>query len=144
MKRSIALPLIGLAGCTLGVASAWTAAQFLPNAHQQAVNAPADLTFVPAGKVLVPLVTGEGRLSGYAEIDFQIEVAADRKAEITAQLPALINSINLKSFRRPMAAGRDGLLPDLDSFRALAMDAAREALGPNTVRRVAIIATVPA
>lgn len=144
MKRALALPLIGLAGCALGVASAWATAHFLPHNSTQEAGAPVDLAFIPAGKVLVPLVSSEGRLSGYAEIDFQIEVAAARKAELTAQLPVLINAINLRSFRHPMAAGADGLLPDLNTFRTLAMDAAREALGSNTVRRVAIISAIPA
>lgn len=101
-------------------------------------------TFVPSGKIMLPLVFPTGRLAGYVSIEVQLEVASDEAKFVTARLPFLLNAINMKSFRTPMTSGPDGMLPDLSAVRAVVIAAAIEAFGPGIVRRVAIVQAVPA
>jgi hypothetical protein len=56
----------------------------------------------------------------------------------------LLHAINMRTYRTPMAAGPDGMLPDISVFRKIVMDAAPEAFGPKVVRLVAVTQAVPA
>ncbi len=100
--------------------------------------------FVPTGKVLVPLVFADGRLAGYASMEVQLEVE-EAKAEFVGQrMPLLLHAINMRTYRTPMAAGPDGMLPDLEGFRKLVEASATEAFGPKVVHRVAVTGANPA
>jgi hypothetical protein len=99
--------------------------------------------FVPVGAVLAPLVFEDGRLAGYASFDIQVEVKGGKDKLVTENVPLLLNAINMRTHRTPMAGGPDGQIPRLDPFRKVVMDAAGEVYGPGTVRRVAIMKVAP-
>ncbi|WP_337459581.1 hypothetical protein [Sphingomonas elodea] len=100
--------------------------------------------FVPTGKVLVPLVFADGRLAGYASIDVQLEVEEAKAEFVTQRMPLLLHAINMRTYRTPMAAGPDGMLPDLEGFRKLVDASATEAFGPKIIRKIAVTAANPA
>ena len=108
------------------------------------VAAPAETSFVLAAKILAPLVFADGRLSGYVSFEVQLEVASDDAERVTARLPLLLHAINMRTYRTPMAAGPDGMLPDLAVFRRVVMEASVEAFGKGTVKLAAITQAVPA
>lgn len=147
MKKFLFPIVVLLAGTGVGGAAAYGTSMVVgrPSAAK-AVEAPEakDLAFVPASEVMAPLVTDEGRLAGYVHFDLQLEVPADKVDFVTARLPLLLHAINMRTYKTPMAAGPDGLLPDLETFRAIVMAAAPEAFGPNVVKAAAITQAVPA
>ena len=100
-------------------------------------------SFVPATNLLAPLVTADGRLAGYVSLDFQLEVPATKAEFVAARMPLLLHAINMRTYRTPMAAGPDGMLPDLATFRNLVLAAAPEAFGAGLVRVVAITRAEP-
>ena len=101
-------------------------------------------TFVALPPMTAPLVLKDGKLSGYAAFEVQLEVSESDADAVTARLPFLQHAINLRTFKVPLAAGADGMLPDLDNFRRVVIEAAREAVGPGKVRKVAITKAEPA
>ncbi|MWN16064.1 hypothetical protein, partial [Escherichia coli] len=98
----------------------------------------------PLPRMTAPLVLPDGRLSGYAAFEEQLEVPIEDAARVTAELPYLQHAINMRTYRIPLAAGRDGALPNIDVFRRVTLDAATEAFGRGVVRRVAVTQAVPA
>lgn len=147
MKKFL-LPLgVLLAGSGVGGGAAYATRMFV-GAPAAAKETPApeakDLAFVPATNVMAPLVTGDGRLAGYVQFEVQLEVAADKVDFVTARLPLLLHAINMRTYKTPMAAGPDGMLPDLSTFRAIVMAAAPEAFGQHVVKTTAITQAVPA
>ncbi len=100
--------------------------------------------FVSLPTMTAPLVLKDGKLSGYAAFEIQLEVDESEVDAVTARLPFLQHAINLRTFKVPLAAGADGMLPDLDNFRRVVIEAAREAVGPGKVRKVAITKAEPA
>lgn len=147
MKKFL-LPLgVLLAGTGVGGAAAYGTSMVV-GAPSAAKAAPApeakEMAFVPATDVIAPLVTEEGRLAGYVQFEMQLEVGTDKVDYVTARLPLLLHAINMRTYKTPMAAGPDGLLPDLEAFRAIVMAAAPEAFGANVVKAAAITQAVPA
>lgn len=145
--KKILLPLgVLLAGAGVGSGAAFGTTMFVGQAPKEAGHAaePEETGFVPASKVIAPLVLRDGRLAGYVAFDIELEVPADQVETVTARLPLLLHAINMRTYRTPMAAGPDGMLPDLGTFRALVLQAAPEAFGPGLVRKVAITQAVPA
>jgi hypothetical protein len=100
--------------------------------------------FVPTGKILVPLVYADGRLAGYASMDVQLEVDEAKADFVTQRMPLLLHAINMRTYRTPMAAGPDGMLPDLEGFRKLVDASATEAFGAKAVRKIAVTGANPA
>ena len=100
--------------------------------------------FVAMPVMTAPLVLKDGKLSGYAAFEIQLEVDESEADLVTARLPFLQHAINLRTFKVPLAAGADGMLPDLDNFRRVVIEAARESIGPGKVRKVAITKAEPA
>ena len=141
MRKLLLLITVTIAGLGVGGGAAWGTSLFL--APPAAADPGGPSAFVPAGKVLAPLVLKDGRLSGYVTFKLELEVSADDTARVTAQLPLLLNAINMRTYKAPMAAGRDGLLPDLGLFRTVVMQAAAEAYGKGVVRRAAITEASP-
>jgi hypothetical protein len=77
-------------------------------------------------------------------MDVQLEVD-EAKAEFVGQrMPLLLHAINMRTYRTPMAAGPDGMLPDLEGFRKLVDAASNEAFGPKIVRKIAVTGANPA
>lgn len=100
--------------------------------------------FVAMPVMTAPLVLKDGKLSGYAAFEIQLEVDESEADLVAARLPFLQHAINLRTFKVPLAAGADGMLPDLDNFRRVVIEAARESIGPGKVRKVAITKAEPA
>jgi flagellar basal body-associated protein FliL len=147
MKKLLFMLVVLLAGLGLGGGAAMAAAMLLgPKSAESKAAAEAEVTptFVDAGKVLAPLVFADGRLSGYVQFQIQLQVPEDKAEEVTARLPLLMHAINMRTFRTPMAAGPDGLLPNLEAFRKVVFDAAPEAFGKDIVRKVAVTQATPA
>lgn len=143
MKRILTMLILLIAGLGVGGGAAWGTAQLLGPA-KPVEKAEPDPVFVPSGKVLAPLVFPDGRLSGYVSVQMQLEVPADKVEFVTARLPLLLHAINMRTYRTPLAAGPDGMLPNLDGFRKVVMQAAPEAFGAPILRRVAITEATPA
>lgn len=149
MKPLILFPLLLVAGIGIGGGAAFAVRTLIPPPPAApaaaAVKAEAVATsFTPAGKILAPLVLPDGRLAGYVQIEVQLETTEANAAHVTPRLPLLLNAINMRTFRAPMASGPDGTLPNLDIFRKIVLDASVEAFGPGIVRRVAVIQAAPA
>lgn len=113
------------------------------HAAASAVETPEATSFVPASKVIAPLVMEDGRLAGYVSFDVELQVPADQAEAVTAKLPLLLHAINMRTYRTPLAAGPDGMLPNIGMFRKIVEDAAPEALGAGVLRRAAITQAVP-
>jgi len=146
VKTFILAPLLLVAGLGVGGGTAFGMQMLLPGKAAGAPVKPKEVatSFVPAGKVLAPLVFTDGRLSGYVSIDVQLETADADVEFVTARLPLLLNAINMRTFRSPMASGPDGMLPNLGLFQKIVMDSAAEAFGPKIVRRAVIMQATPA
>ncbi len=143
--KKVLLPLVvATLGVAVGGGSAYATSMILGPAPAQTKEAPQEMAFVPAGKILAPLVFPDGRLSGYVSFEVALEVPADRSEEIAARLPLLLNAINMRAYRTPMTSGRDGMLPDIAAFRKLVQESAVEAFGNGAVRRAAVTQAVPA
>jgi flagellar basal body-associated protein FliL len=148
VKKMLFMLVVLLAGTGLGGGAALATLMVLgPRPAGAAAKAPAEeveTAFVPVDKLLAPLVGADGRLTGYVQFQFNLEVSAEKTAEVTKKLPLLLHAINMRTFKTPMAAGRDGLLPSLDQFRKVVEASAPEAFGAGVVRKVAITQATPA
>lgn len=146
MKKILFLLFILLTGLGLGGGAAYATVMLLgPKAPADgATYGEVEPSFVDAGKILAPLVFTDGRLSGYVQFQVQLEIPADKAEFVTARLPLLLHAINMRTYRTPMAAGPDGLIPDLETFRKVVMAAAPEAFGAGVLRKVAVTQANPA
>ncbi len=149
MRPAILAPALLLAGLGVGGGTALAVHWLLPPP-----TAPATVTgrkvdavgtsFTPTGKILTPLVFADGRLSGYVSFEVELETLDADVAFVTPRLPVLLNAINMRTFRAPMASGPDGMLPNLEIFRKIVMESSDEAFGPRIVRRAVITQATPA
>lgn len=147
MKKMLFMLVVVLAGVGLGGGAALAVLMVLgprPAASAKPATEDVETAFVPVDKLLAPLVDADGRLTGYVQFQFNLEVPADKATEVTGKLPLLLHAINMRTFKTPMAAGKDGLLPGLDQFRKVVEASAPEAFGPGIVRKVAITQATPA
>ncbi|WP_137863387.1 MULTISPECIES: hypothetical protein [unclassified Sphingomonas] len=148
MKKILFLAIVMLSGLGLGGAAAFGTLVVLGPRPAHAAPAPAaevETAFVQVDKLLAPLVSpDEGRLTGYVQFQFNLEVPKDKSGEVAKRLPLLLHAINMRTFRTPMAAGKEGLLPSLEQFRKVVEAAAPEAFGAGVVRKVAITQATPA
>jgi hypothetical protein len=141
MKRILLMPVLLVLGVAVGCGSAYATAMLR---GPQSEETEADSAFVPTGAVLVPLVLEDGRLAGYTSFEVELQVPADKAEFVAARMPMLLHAINLRAFRAPLASGPDGMLPNIDQFRAVVMSSAPEAFGRGVVRHVAITQANPA
>jgi len=146
MKKILFLLVTLLAGLGLGGGAAYATVMLLgpKPAGAAASHVEVEPSFVDAGKILAPLVFADGRLSGYVQFQVQLEVSADKAEFVAARMPLLLHAINMRTYRTPMAAGPDGLIPDLETFRKVVMTAAPEAFGAGVLRKVAVTQANPA
>src|SRR4051812_33338911 len=107
-----------LGGLAAGGGTAYATAQFLGLHRQKAVET-ADTVFIPTGPIMAPLVFADGRLSGYVSFQVQLEVDSDRSEELKTRMPLLLDAINMRTYKTPMASGPDGMLPSLETFRTV-------------------------
>lgn len=143
MKRLLALIFLLALGLGLGGGAAYGVAQLLGPPPPKAVPPKAETAFISAGTLLAPIVTADGRLSGYANFEVQLEVAVDKQAAVTEKLPLLLHAINLRTWTTPMAAGPDHILPDLRVFAAVVNTAAIDTFGTKMVHRVIVTSARP-
>jgi len=143
MKKLLFLLGILIAGIGVGGGAAYATVLLLGQGSSGGPSH-AEPSFVDGGKVLAPLVFADGRLAGYVQFQIQLEVPSDQADFVTARLPLLLHGINMRTYRTPMAAGPDGLIPDLETFRKVVMQAGPEAFGPGVLRRVAVTQANPA
>lgn len=139
MKRIAIWGVSLFLGLGVGGAAAYGAGQYMSGGP----ILPAAPVFVPTGPVLAPLVFSDGRLAGYAAFEVQLEVMDGKGDLVKAKVPLLLNAINMRTHRTPMASGPDGLVPNLDVFRKLVMQAAEEVYGPGVVSHAAITQATP-
>jgi hypothetical protein len=99
--------------------------------------------YVPTGAILAPLTFADGRLAGYASFEVQLEVPQGEGETVKERLPLLLNAVNMRTYRTPLASGLDGLIPGLEAFRRVVMDAAKEIYGHDLVRGVAVTQASP-
>lgn len=143
--KSIFLPLaILVGGGVTGVGAAFSTARVLGLETAEQTVTETELAFVEVADIIAPLAFADGQLSGYAAFTISLEVELDQVEDITARLPLIRHAINMRAYRTPMAAGKDGLLPDLKAFRRLVQQAAQDAFGKGRVKTVAITRAVPA
>ena len=135
MKHFLLFPVVLAAGLATGGGAAFGIRTVSPTAAAKPVI---DTGFVPAGAILVPLVAADGTLAGYARVDVQLEVETGTIELVSGRLPVLLDAINRRTYKAPLAASSDRLLPDLATFRTLVAAAAVEAYGKGVVRRVAV------
>ncbi len=141
MKKLLGGVLALILGAGVGGGSAWGIGMVRQNVGAAGA---VRTEFVETGAMMAPLVFPDGRLSGYVSFQVQLEVPQGEGEAVKAKLPLLLNAVNLRTYRTPMASGRDGLIPGLDAFRRVVMDAARETYGPGTVRRAVVTQASPA
>ncbi|WP_242148641.1 hypothetical protein [Sphingomonas sp. BAUL-RG-20F-R05-02] len=145
MKKILIPLLMVIGGIVFGAGGGYAAMLFLkPQAAHAKGAAPVATVFVPAGKILAPIVASDGKLSGYANFDVSLEVLQDKSAEVTEKLPLFLNAVNMRTYRSPMASGPQGVLPDLKVFETVLMAAAGEALAKDGVKRAIVTAAAPA
>jgi hypothetical protein len=147
VKKLLFLIVALIAGLAAGGGTAYAMVKMLGiGAPKQEAQAEKEepAKFVPTGKVLVPLVFADGHLAGYASMEVQLEVDEAKADFVTQRMPLLLHAINMRTYRTPMAAGPDGMLPDLEGFRKLVDTSANEAFGPKVVRKIAVTNANPA
>ncbi|MEW9854531.1 hypothetical protein [Novosphingobium sp. M1R2S20] len=144
MKRLFALLALLILGLGVGAGAAYAAVMLLGPPPSAKEKEAANSAFVPTGTVLSPLVTKDGRLAGYVSFEIQLEVPSDKAEFVAARMPLLLHGINLRTFRSPLASGPDGMLPNVEQFRKVVMEAAPEAFGAGVVRHAAITQANPA
>lgn len=140
MKKLLGSALALTLGLGVGGGSAYAVGYIWSNHEQWAEPS---LEFVAAGPILAPLVFADGRLSSYASFDVELEVPSEETERVKTMLPVLLNAVNLRTYRAPMASGPDGLVPNLEAFRAVVAEAAAETYGAELVRRVAVTQAKP-
>lgn len=140
MKKLLGALLALCLGVGVGGASAYGIALIHPASGHRPVK---KTEFVETGAMMAPLVFPDGRLAGYVSFEVQIEVPEGEGERVKAKLPLLLNAVNMRTYRTPLASGRDGLIPALDPFRKVVIDAAREVYGPEMVRRAVVTQASP-
>lgn len=126
----------------LGTGGAGALATGFVMADRQA-QAEKDTMFVPTGAILAPLVFADGRLSGYVSFEAQLEVPSDQGESICRRMPLLLDAINMRTYRTPMASGPDGMVPGVDTFRRVLFEAAVATFGKASVRRAIVTQATP-
>jgi hypothetical protein len=145
MKKILFLLVTLLLGLGVGGGAAYATMLLVGPKAANAGSTDADATraFVPVDKVLAPLVFADGRLSGYVQFQLSLEVPQDQADFVKARLPLLLHAINMRTYRTPLAAGPDGMLPNIDEFRKVVEAAAPEAFGSHLVKKVAVTQATP-
>jgi hypothetical protein len=140
MNKLLGAALALVLGVGVGGCSAYAVGYIWDNHEQWAAP---KVEFVPMGAVMAPLVFEDGRLSGYASFEIELEVPSGQAEMVKTMRPVLLNAVNLRTYRTPMASGPDGLVPNLETFRAVVAKAAAETYGKDMVRRVAVTQASP-
>lgn len=142
MNKALGAILALAAGIGVGGASAYGVTAYAGDGNAWGSRTPA-LTFAPIGTMVAPLVFADGRLAAYISFDAQLEVDRKQKDLIDARLPVLMHAVNMRSYRTPLAAGVDGLIPELEGLRKMVEEAAKETYGAGVIHRVIVTQASP-
>jgi hypothetical protein len=148
MKKILTLIILLVLGIGIGGGASYGVGMYLgpppaKDAHAAPKKEHIETAFIPTGPLTLPVVTNEGDLTGYGIFEMQLEVAEESEAEIAGQMPLILNAINLRTYRTPMTAGKQKVLPDLDVLSRIAMDASAQALGKDKVLRAVVTSAKP-
>lgn len=141
MKTLFVVPVVAALGLAVGGSAAYGTARLLGG--KPLVARTSARIFLPTGPIVSPLVSADGHLAGYVQFEAQLEVSGDSATEIKDRLPLLLDATTLRTFKAPMASGPDGMLPNVDIFRRVLGDAARQVYGPGQVSKVVITQAAP-
>ncbi len=144
MKKALGIPLLAITGIALGGGTAFGVQQLVPAPPKSTPRPKIATAFVPTGKLLAPLVSPDGHLAGYVSFELQLETEESDVDYVTKRLPLLLDAVNMRTFRTPMATGPDDVLPDLAVLRKLVTESANSAYGPKVVHRVVVMQAAPA
>lgn len=100
-------------------------------------------SFVPTGRMTAPLVFEDGRLAAYIAFEAELEVPNGRVDDVRERLPVLMHAVNMRTYRKPLASGPDGMIPELGKLREVVAEAAAETYGPKMVSRVMVTQASP-
>lgn len=131
------------AGVGVGVGAAYAAQKLYPELATGGGLRAERLQFVRTGKILAPMTFSDGRLAGYVSFETELEVPLLEAAKVRREIPVLLHAINLRTYKTPLASGKDGLIPELEAFRRVVADAGAEVYGAKTVRRVVVTQAEP-
>ncbi|EZP48695.1 hypothetical protein [Sphingomonas sp. RIT328] len=140
MQKSLQLLLVPALGLAVGAGGAF-AVRVAQLAQESAAQRSS--VFIPAGTILLPLVRPDGHLSGYVNVTTQIEVMTAAQDKVRADMPLLLDAINLRAYRTPLATGADGQFPRIEAFRKLVLESAIATFGADRVRRAVIMQVQP-
>lgn len=140
MKKLLGGLLALALGIGVGGSSAYAVG--LLNMEKGTLLAPR-MAFVPTGRMTAPLVFADGRLSAYIAFEAQLEVPSGEVDAVLERLPVLMHAVNMRTYRKPLASGPDGMIPELGALRQLVAAAAAETYGKQMVQRVVVTQAVP-
>jgi hypothetical protein len=149
MKKILTLLILLLLGIGIGGGAAYGVGMVMgppPVEDTHAKEAKAEhveTAFIPTGALTLPIVTNEGDLTGYGVFELQLEVTEEGEAEVASQMPLVLNAINMRTYRTPMTAGKQKVLPDLDVLSRIAMEASTQSLGKGKVIRAVVTSAKP-
>lgn len=146
--KKLLLPLVLLLGGTaLGGGAAYGTALLLgppPEPGEEVEEKLGPSQVVTGGTLLAPLVFEDGRMAGYVSFDVELEVGSKDAERVASLRPLLAHEVNMRTFKVPLAAGPDGMIPDLYRLRQVVNEAATATFGEDVVRRTLITRAVPA
>lgn len=99
--------------------------------------------FVPLNRLTVPLVTPEGGLSGYVNLDLKLEVQGGEEEFVKARLPLVRHAINQTLSQTSVANPSNPLLLDFDVAERVLRDTANESLGKPVILSAKITTVLP-
>ena len=144
MSNKILTGLVMLvSGTAIGGATAYGLINFMPQVLP-AFEAPAAASeFMEMPPVMAPLVDKTGKLVGYGAFEIQYEVPKGEAEEMAASIPVLLDAINMRTYRAPLAGGTDSVIPSLGALRKVLLEAGAEVYGKERIRSVAITRASP-
>lgn len=141
MKRAFIVLTVVALGVCVGGGAAFGTARLLSGKPLITLESPK--TFLPTGPITAPLVSSDGRLSGYVLFEAQLEVPGDQINDIRNRLPLLLDATTMRTFKAPMASGPDGMLPNMEVFKGVLEQAARQVYGGDRISRIVITQASP-
>src|SRR6187402_420775 len=101
MKKALITLIVLALGLCVGGGAAYATARILGGKPLISLESPK--VFLPTGSITAPLVSADGRLSGYVLFEAQLEIPGDRLAEMRNRLPLLLDATTMRTFKAPMA-----------------------------------------
>lgn len=141
MKKALLFLIVAALGLCVGGGAAFATVRLLGGRPLIVMEQPR--AFLPTGPITAPIVSADGRLSGYVQFEAQLEVPGDQVDAMRNRLPLLLDATTMRTFKAPMASGPDGLLPDIAIFRGVLEQAAWQVYGRDRVTKVVVTQAAP-